>query len=87
VRRGTRDVDAAVMKPAALVLNLATSVPFALLGGAIQLPGHWYKQLVGAVLLVAASRLSVESRRQSNDTRHARPPLAWPDVVCIRPVK
>src|SRR5688500_17875415 len=67
-------IDAAVMKPAALVLNLAvatiatfrfaraghfswpllwpfavTSVPLAFVGGAIQLPGHWYKQGVGLV--------------------------------------
>lgn len=65
-------VNAAIMKPAALVLNLAvatiatfrfaraghfswpllwpfavTSVPLAFVGGAIQLPGHWYKQAVG----------------------------------------
>jgi uncharacterized protein len=94
-------VDAAVMKPAALVLNLAvaaiatfrftraghfswpllwpfatTSVPFAFLGGAIQLPGQWYKQVVGLVLLFAASRLFLEARRQRDTTHHSNPPLA-----------
>lgn len=94
-------VDAAVMKPAALVLNLivatiataqfwraglfswallwpfaVTSVPFAFVGGAMQLPGDWYKQLVGAVLLVAASRLFAGSRQRTEGSRHARPPLA-----------
>ena len=94
-------VDAAVMKPAALVLNLAvaaiatarfaraghfswpllwpfatTSVPFAFVGGAIQLPGHWYKQAVGLVLLFAASRLFLETRRQNDTAHHGSPPLA-----------
>jgi hypothetical protein len=35
----------------------ATSVPFAFIGGYITLPGHWYKTLVGAILLFAAYRL------------------------------
>lgn len=94
-------IDAAVMKPAALVLNLAvaaiatarfaraghfswpllwpfavTSVPLAFVGGAIQLPGQWYKQAVGLVLVFAASRLLLETRRQNDTTRHGRPPLA-----------
>lgn len=94
-------VDAAVMKPAALLLNLAvatiatarfaraghfswpllwpfavTSVPLAFVGGAIQLPGHWYKQAVGLVLIFAASRLFLETRRQKEITHHGRPPLA-----------
>jgi uncharacterized protein len=93
-------VHPAVMKPAALVLNLAVaaiatmrfsraghfswpllwpfavaSVPFAFIGGAIQLPSQWYKQTVGVVLLVAASRLVLESRRQQYDTHHRHPPL------------
>jgi len=93
-------VDPAVMKPAALVLNLAvaamatarfaraghfswpllwpfavTSVPLAFVGGAIQLPGHWYKQAVGLVLLFAASRLFIETRRPNDTTNHGRPPL------------
>lgn len=93
-------VEAAVMKPAALVLNLAvavvatarfaraghfswpllwpfavTSVPLAFVGGAIQLPGHWYKQAVGLVLIFAASRLFIETRQQNDTTHHGRPPL------------
>jgi hypothetical protein len=94
-------VDAAVMKPAALVLNLTvaaiatlrfaraghfswpllwpfavTSVPLAFVGGAIQLPGHWYKQAVGLVLLFAALRLFLDARRQNHGAHHHRPPLA-----------
>ena len=33
------------------------SIPAAFVGGAIQLPGHWYRVLVGIVLLAAAWRL------------------------------
>jgi uncharacterized protein len=36
---------------------LIGALPFAFLGGAIQLPGQYYKPLVGVVLLVAAVRL------------------------------
>jgi uncharacterized membrane protein YfcA len=86
------DVDAEVMKPAALVLNLvvatiaaarfsraghfswpllwpfaATSIPFAFLGGALQLPGDWYKRLVGVLLLFAATRLFAERRSQEDN--------------------
>jgi hypothetical protein len=32
----------------------ATSIPFAYVGGLLQLPGHFYKPLLGAVLLYAA---------------------------------
>jgi uncharacterized protein len=94
-------IEAAIMKPAALVLNLAvatiatyrfaraghfswpllwpfavTSVPLAFVGGAIQLPGQWYKQAVGLVLIFAASRLFLATRQQNDTTRHGRPPLA-----------
>jgi len=53
-----------------------TSVPLAFVGGAIQLPGQWYKQTVGLVLIFAASRLFLDSRRPNDTTRHGRPPLA-----------
>ena len=33
------------------------SIPFAYVGGAITLPGHWYRTLVGLVLWTAAVRL------------------------------
>jgi uncharacterized membrane protein YfcA len=36
---------------------LAGSLPFAFLGGSIQIPGDYYKPLVGVVLLVSAGRL------------------------------
>jgi uncharacterized membrane protein YfcA len=51
------------------------SVPLAFVGGAIQLPGAFYKPLVGAVLLVSAVWLLKESHRPSEGGRHL-PPLA-----------
>ena len=36
---------------------LIGALPFAFIGGGIQLPGHYYKPLVGVVLLIAAVRL------------------------------
>lgn len=38
------------------------SVPLAYLGGAITLPGHWYRTLVGLVLWAAAVRLWLDIR-------------------------
>jgi uncharacterized membrane protein YfcA len=93
-------IDPAVMKPAALVLNLLvatiatirfaraghfsvtllwpfaiTSVPLAFIGGAIQLPSHWYKQLVGVLLTIAGVRLIFERHPSSEMAAHHRPPL------------
>jgi hypothetical protein len=41
---------------------VALSVPLAFLGGAMQLPGHWYRALVGLVLLVAGAKLVFQPR-------------------------
>ena len=38
------------------------SIPLAFVGGAVTLPGHWYRTLVGIVLWVAAARLAAASR-------------------------
>jgi uncharacterized protein len=52
------------------------SVPLAFLGGAITLPGHWYKILVGVVLIYAAWQLW-RSARAGEEMREVRePPLA-----------
>jgi uncharacterized membrane protein YfcA len=40
----------------------AASVPAAFVGGMIQLPGAWYRMLVGVVLLAAAWKLYVDPR-------------------------
>jgi hypothetical protein len=49
---------------------LIGAVPMAFLGGSIQLPGEYYKPLVGLVLVFAAARLLI--------------PNAWPEVKEIR---
>jgi uncharacterized protein len=38
------------------------SIPLAFLGGAVTLPGHWYRTLVGLVLWTAAARLWLDLR-------------------------
>jgi uncharacterized membrane protein YfcA len=53
---------------------LLGSVPFAFLGGGIDLPGEWYKRLVGLVLLVAAVRLGLGSVRPDDQKQKATPP-------------
>lgn len=41
------------------------SVPLAFVGGAITLPGHWYRTLVGLVLWAAAIRLWLDLQRKT----------------------
>jgi uncharacterized membrane protein YfcA len=51
-----------------------TSVPCAFLGGALTLPTHWYKVVVGLVLLYSAVRM-FSTQRAVADRASARPPL------------
>ncbi|HZE59760.1 MAG TPA: sulfite exporter TauE/SafE family protein [Burkholderiales bacterium] len=54
----------------------AVSIPFAFVGGAISLPGHAYKILVGVVLIYAAWQLW-RSARAGEEMREVRePPVA-----------
>lgn len=46
------------------------SIPFAFIGGAITLPGHWYRTLVGLILWASAVRLWLDLRLKP---RHAPP--------------
>lgn len=54
------------------------SVPLAYLGGAVTLPGHWYRTLVGLVLWVAALRLFFNWRFRTT----TRPPHRVVAVLC-----
>jgi uncharacterized membrane protein YfcA len=59
------------------------SVPFAFVGGAITLQGHWYRTLVGLVLWLAAVRLLLDWRVR-RDTTHEPARLvavAWGAVI------
>jgi hypothetical protein len=51
------------------------SVPFAFIGGAVTLPGHWYKTLAGIVLLIAAARLLWERPTTAARKAHDRVPV------------
>jgi uncharacterized membrane protein YfcA len=54
------------------------SIPLAYLGGAITLPGHWYRTLVGLVLWLAAVRLWLDLKVSGT----ARPPGFAVAVLC-----
>ncbi len=53
------------------------SIPFAYVGGAVTLPGHWYRTLVGVVLWAAAVRLWLNLKLRQ---KHVPPRLAA--LVC-----
>lgn len=53
------------------------SIPLAYVGGAVTLPGHWYRTLVGLVLWAAAIRLWLDLKLSP---RHAPPRVAC--VLC-----
>lgn len=55
----------------ALVPLLLASIPAAFIGGAIQLPGSWYRLLIGIVLMAAALRLFADPRSAPADRDRA----------------
>jgi uncharacterized membrane protein YfcA len=59
---------------------LLGAVPFAFLGGSIQLPGAYYRPLVGAILLVSGVRLLWPRELRSNSDPHD-PPI-WAGASC-----
>jgi len=97
-----------VMRPTALVLNLAVaaigtyrferagltswrallplaaaSVPFAFIGGSVNLPIQGYRALLGVVLLVSAAVLAWRAWRNPGSVQAAEPPLAIPVPMAI----
>ncbi|MBB4363493.1 hypothetical protein GGD65_004538 [Bradyrhizobium sp. CIR18] len=98
-------IQAAVMRPTALALNILVSaftsfrflraglfrwrvfwpfavgaIPFAFVGGSIQLPGAYYRPLVGVVLLMSGVRLLWPRELKSN-LQPEDPPI-WVGVLC-----
>ena len=55
---------------------LITSIPAAFIGGTVQLPGTWYRVLVGVVLFVAALKLLIQPRSRTGSD-HARTAMPW----------
>jgi len=53
------------------------SIPFAYVGGAITLPGHAYKILVGVVLVYAALQLWISGRAGDEMRAVREPPVLW----------
>jgi uncharacterized protein len=49
----------------ALLPLVATSIPFAFIGGAMQIPAHWYRLLIGVILLAAAAKLMFQPRENT----------------------
>ncbi|HEU0221671.1 MAG TPA: sulfite exporter TauE/SafE family protein [Paracoccaceae bacterium] len=56
-------------------------IPFSLLGGAVQLPTHFYYPVVGAILLVSAAQMFRSARKRS--AAHSSPPLHPPLVPAL----
>ena len=54
------------------------SIPFALIGGYVQLPGQWFKWLMGVALIIAALRVVV---KQPSVTSQPLPLQACPELV------
>jgi uncharacterized membrane protein YfcA len=59
---------------------LLGAVPFAFIGGSVQLPGAYYRPLVGAILLLSGARLLWPRELQSN--RDPRDPPIWAGILC-----
>ena len=59
----------------------AVSIPAAYLGGAITLPGHIYKAIVGAVLVYAAWQLWRSARAGEEMREVTQPPIALAMVI------
>ena len=54
---------------------LAGAVPFAFLGGTLALPAHYYRPVVGVILLIAAARFLFEKKPPDPST--VRDPPVW----------
>ena len=59
---------------------LIGAIPFAFVGGAIQLPSAYYRPLVGVVLLIGAARLLWPADLTTN--AEPRDPPIWAGIAC-----
>jgi uncharacterized membrane protein YfcA len=75
-----RYVSAGLFRWRTLWPFLLGAVPFAFLGGSVQLPGAYYRPLVGAVLLLGGARFLWPRELRSN--RDPRDPPIWVSVLC-----
>lgn len=56
------------------------SIPLAFVGGAISLPGYWYKSLVGIVLILSAASLALQKHAKGK-TEPRQPPVIFA-ILC-----
>ena len=61
---------------------VVASVPFAFLGGALQLPSHVYKTVVGVILLIAAVELIRSASKAVETEGHRHAPMIPALLVC-----
>jgi uncharacterized membrane protein YfcA len=59
---------------------LLGAAPFAFIGGAIQLPGAYYRPIVGIVLLIGGARLLLPQELKTN--AEPRDPPVWLGALC-----
>ncbi len=59
------------------------SVPLALLGGSITLPGRWYKVFVGVILLASAARLAYVSNPSKDRVEPGPRPIPIPSALLV----
>lgn len=59
---------------------LIGAMPFAFIGGAIQLPGQFYRPLVGVILLISGARFLWPKELTTN--REPRDPPIWLGALC-----
>jgi uncharacterized membrane protein YfcA len=75
-----RYVSAGLFRWRTLWPFLMGAVPLAFLGGSVQLPGAYYRPLVGAVLIFSGARLLWP--RELKSTRDPQDPPIWAGVLC-----
>jgi len=75
-----RFVNAGLFRWRTLWPFLIGAVPFAFLGGSVQLPGAYYRPLVGVVLVFSGARLLWPSELKSNVD--PRDPPIWAGILC-----
>jgi uncharacterized membrane protein YfcA len=67
---------------------LLGAMPLAFIGGAIQLPGAYYRPIVGIVLLLGAARLlspkELATNAEPRDPQYGQASLAVPPLACCR---
>jgi uncharacterized membrane protein YfcA len=75
-----RFVNAGLFRWRTLWPFLIGAMPFAFLGGSVQLPGAYYRPLVGAVLIFSGARLLWPRELKSNVD--PRDPPIWAGILC-----